>query len=271
MGNSYSISQYMYNIKDKINKQFQNSVQVLTRVCQIRGQYYPSLWSVLARPQGRGQHLSDVTTLSDVTLRASVLSVAPHIMIPRPQWSPASERREPQNIITIKLITRPSSPLLLWIWSNKASIIHHHFWWYDDSYWYNRGGGMCCSQKEVRLVFVYCWPWQILAELWCWEGREADGSSQAGAGASLGSHSAVAWPGSPVSVGGLTSVHWSHITHVRPVWAESCENTEMMGAVSSKTRGWQYPVQSVTTKSVTQISKLWASVKFNYLIQQMWS
>lgn len=52
------------------------------------------------------------------------------------------------------------------------------------------------------------------------EGREADGSSQAGAGASLGSHSAVAWPGSPVSVGGLTSVHWSHMTHVRPVWAE---------------------------------------------------
>ena len=51
-------------------------------------------------------------------------------------------------------------------------------------------------------------------------GGEADGSSQAGAGASLGSHSAVAWPGSPVSGGGLTSVHWSHMTHVRRVWAE---------------------------------------------------
>ena len=34
----------------------------------------------------------------------------------------------------------------------------------------------------------------------------------------------------------------------------AAHNTEMMGAVSSKTRGWQYPVQSVTTKSVTQIN-----------------
>ena len=144
-----------------------------------------------------------------------------------------SERREPRNIITIKLITRPSSPLFsesdpikppssintpddrmtaLDTTEKEECVAHPGESWGlylftvdHDRYWQS------CDAEEERLM----------------------AQAQAGAGASLGSgsHSAVSRPGSPVSVGAHKCTQWSphrpYRGHVKPVWAP---HSDMMWA-----------------------------------------